>query len=464
MAWRATPAAVAALLAHALAPASASPAAAALDALLAEVLESLTRDAARTHPKLPAELDAATAMLAHVAGRLVELDHHPNSQTRVSSAPSTAAAPMLLAPTYPAPNNAPVRHSRGFNERRNRHAARLKTDHGVRPRRRVIHTRQPSHVPSDEQNSKGDSAGKRQGTTRGQTGQEVNSLAPPTSSTLIKPDLPQVRTPGSNWGASGHSHSEQPKALVIHPQTESDSLHTPTVVADAELLASACIGAGADTSRPEERIQYPTERPVTIPAKLSAPTTGTTTAGMINVVIGSPMAPDNAFVRKKRYRRPVPSAHCHICCRPSRSVPVVVCSNITDGTCRKVICSLCITEYNLAVWEVVSDPSSFWLCTHCADGCANVSRAQCFVYSKTNLKRKLTGAKKKVKTLSPGASDVTGGGVDGEASTRPWVASKQESFGENADLLKLTYSPSTPDDSPRPGCTGLVDSPMKSKS
>lgn len=93
--------------------------------------------------------------------------------------------------------------------------------------------------------------------------------------------------------------------------------------------------------------------------------------------------------RKKRYRNLIPSTHCHICCRPSRSVPVAVCGNITDGLCRKSICKLCITEYSLADWERVKNPGSGWVCCHCVNRCNFVPRAQCFIYSRTNMKRKL---------------------------------------------------------------------------
>lgn len=93
--------------------------------------------------------------------------------------------------------------------------------------------------------------------------------------------------------------------------------------------------------------------------------------------------------KRKRYRHLIPSTHCHICCRPSRSVPVAVCGNITDGLCRKSVCKLCVTEYNLADWERVKNPGSGWVCCHCVDQCARVPRAQCFIYSRTNMKRKL---------------------------------------------------------------------------
>lgn len=116
----------------------------------------------------------------------------------------------------------------------------------------------------------------------------------------------------------------------------------------------------------------------------------------------SQLASDSSAVtRKKRYRAPVPSTHCHICCRPSRSVPVVVCANIAEGVCRKSICNLCIREYNLGDWEQARRPDSGWVCCHCQNGCASVSRAQCFVYKRTNMKRKQASAdRKRQKALS----------------------------------------------------------------
>lgn len=116
---------------------------------------------------------------------------------------------------------------------------------------------------------------------------------------------------------------------------------------------------------------------------------------------------------KKRYRAQVPSTHCHICCRPSRSVPVLVCANIAEGSCRKSICSLCVREYKLGEWESASRPDSGWVCCHCVNSCASVSRAQCFVYKRTNMKRKQASAdRKRQKALSsatfPGAEKSKG--------------------------------------------------------
>lgn len=124
------------------------------------------------------------------------------------------------------------------------------------------------------------------------------------------------------------------------------------------------------------------------------------TPNQVSAVRKAPQRPpqdseSRGLAKKKRYRAPAPSTHCHICCRPSRSVPVAVCANITSGICRKSICSLCVREYNLGDWEQARRPESGWVCCHCQNGCAGVSRAQCFVYKRTNMKRKQASEERK---------------------------------------------------------------------
>ena len=97
--------------------------------------------------------------------------------------------------------------------------------------------------------------------------------------------------------------------------------------------------------------------------------------------------------RKKRYHQPVPSTHCHVCCRPNSNVEMKVCANIRDGTCRKVVCSRCI-EMNGWCWDTIRTLNT-WTCPHCKDNCANLSRAQCWVYKRTNLRRKKNNIYKK---------------------------------------------------------------------
>ena len=92
--------------------------------------------------------------------------------------------------------------------------------------------------------------------------------------------------------------------------------------------------------------------------------------------------------RKKRYHDAAPSTHCHVCCRPKSVVPVAVCSNIKEGTCRKVVCKRCITS-NGWNWDIATEENSSWICPHCTDSCATVSRAQCWVYMRTNSRRRM---------------------------------------------------------------------------
>jgi hypothetical protein len=159
--------------------------------------------------------------------------------------------------------------------------------------------------------------------------------------------------------------------------------------------------------------------------------------------------------RKKRYRQAVPSTHCHICCRPSRSVPVSVCANIHDGLCRKVICSMCITEYKLGDWCSVSSEGSGWQCTHCVDGCASVPRAQCFVYQRTNLKRKLAGKIKKTTADSPHAA-----APDQDPALHAAAASTTAAASPSAGSRPSDAPPASPHGAPSPAPTVPKPEPL----
>ena len=139
------------------------------------------------------------------------------------------------------------------------------------------------------------------------------------------------------------------------------------------------------------------------------------------------IAPFAAQPRKKRYRKPIPSTHCHICCRPSRSVSVVVCANIADGLCRKTICNLCISEYDLGNWETITKPNSGWQCTHCLNGCSKVPRAQCFVYARTNLKRKMASANKRRMKAELGTN------VAASSAVKAWAERAKERHLDKGD-------------------------------
>lgn len=60
--------------------------------------------------------------------------------------------------------------------------------------------------------------------------------------------------------------------------------------------------------------------------------------------------------------RSIPSRFCHVCTRPTRREDVLVCSNLSSGTCRKVTCMRCVCEIR---WDWRADDKSSWICTHC---------------------------------------------------------------------------------------------------
>lgn len=195
---------------------------------------------------------------------------------------------------------------------------------------------------------------------------------------------------------SSHLHSEEPSipATVIENgcsrggQTGSSSGSPAEGTIDFEFApmtpASRLMskfGTGPKFVRDNGQNSFTPEAPSSLPAL------GHSSVGRSEKI---PVARrETTQAKKKRYRNLVPSIHCHICCRPSRSVPVAVCGNITDGLCRKSVCRLCITEYNLADWDRVKNPGSGWICCHCVNSCSSIPRAQCFIYSRTNMKRKL---------------------------------------------------------------------------
>jgi len=92
--------------------------------------------------------------------------------------------------------------------------------------------------------------------------------------------------------------------------------------------------------------------------------------------------------RKKKYFRPEPSRFCHICYRTNKLVRHVVCSNIAEGYCRKVICEKCIEIhgqiYNWDAEKIFENASEF-LCSHCLNMCPDT--AQCASYNRSNRRR-----------------------------------------------------------------------------
>lgn len=80
-----------------------------------------------------------------------------------------------------------------------------------------------------------------------------------------------------------------------------------------------------------------------------------------------------------KFNNATPSNYCHICSGKRR--PVIACSNIKLGTCRKVVCEICFQahDYGNFQLEVMSDK---WICTHCKGTCPK--QATCTTYTRVN--------------------------------------------------------------------------------
>lgn len=63
----------------------------------------------------------------------------------------------------------------------------------------------------------------------------------------------------------------------------------------------------------------------------------------------------------------MPSRFCHLCTRTTKLEVVLVCRNVSKGTCRKVICFRCANEQRWDVSKLVGDDE--WICTHCRQVC-----------------------------------------------------------------------------------------------
>jgi len=104
--------------------------------------------------------------------------------------------------------------------------------------------------------------------------------------------------------------------------------------------------------------------------------------------------------RVKRYRNAQPSKFCHVCSRCDDVVQTLVCSNIADGSCRKVVCERCFDRYG---WNWVDAQASVetWTCTHCRQCCPE--KARCEIYNRTNLARQIA-----IKLKKTGIRALTG--------------------------------------------------------
>jgi len=78
------------------------------------------------------------------------------------------------------------------------------------------------------------------------------------------------------------------------------------------------------------------------------------------------------------------SRYCHLCSARGSRVKFVVCANIEESKCRKVICERCCTENGWSFAALIATAS--WTCTHCRKMCPDTSR--CHAYRAANARRK----------------------------------------------------------------------------
>lgn len=112
--------------------------------------------------------------------------------------------------------------------------------------------------------------------------------------------------------------------------------------------------------------------------------------------------------RPKRFKAPKPSRFCHVCGRRAQKASVATCGRISEGLCRKVVCSHCIARYGWDASGLNQDGmNSSWLCPHCEGKCGGsgggiLAKAQCNTYTKTNFRRKLGTLKRREASRSAG--------------------------------------------------------------
>lgn len=96
------------------------------------------------------------------------------------------------------------------------------------------------------------------------------------------------------------------------------------------------------------------------------------------------------FRSRRRFHGATPSNFCHVCQKMQKGSAHVVCSNIELGICRKVVCKRCCAEYGL---DYGNRAAADFVCPHCRSSCP--PRSQCYVYEKTNERRRNGTLKKR---------------------------------------------------------------------
>mmetsp|Transcript_15104 Transcript_15104/g.30688 ORF Transcript_15104/g.30688 Transcript_15104/m.30688 type:complete len:269 (-) Transcript_15104:1631-2437(-) len=123
----------------------------------------------------------------------------------------------------------------------------------------------------------------------------------------------------------------------------------------------------------------------------------------------------------KRDRIPRPSRFCHICARTRFTSNHLVCSNISNGSCLKTVCERCFAKYNWGWVDAIKDVH--WKCPHCRQQCPEFAR--CFVYNRTN------GRRKKLKATCE----------SGSSSSSLHLMSAPGNTGDDDSLSQLTLGP-----------------------
>lgn len=104
--------------------------------------------------------------------------------------------------------------------------------------------------------------------------------------------------------------------------------------------------------------------------------------------------------RSAKFENPIPSRFCHVCSRTPKNIRIAVCSQIREGTCRKVVCEKCFLDYQFGTFDhALNLRTSNWICPHCLEECP--PRAQCSTYGRINDRLRVNRLKQERPSRSP---------------------------------------------------------------
>lgn len=208
--------------------------------------------------------------------------------------------------------------------------------------------------------------------------------------------------------ALGSIHSSTPPlSLASSPGSRSDTQRTVFKLPRLESISktfsnsapTAQISKGIMSSKGTPRTCPPMRLPNVVDLlPLSQPNQCQGQPPLVSGIAGIDKNVDLIAIRKrkraprvKHYGDAQPSMHCHICCRSAKNVKVNACARVQKGTCRKVICERCLSEYpHLAT---ISKEEG-WVCSHCQGLCP--VRGQCYTYGRSNLRRRENSMKRQL--------------------------------------------------------------------